>query len=184
MKDILLGCSLALGVGLATVAGAAQSADVPPMKGSAVTLTGCVAGSDSDSFVLTHVQRVSPDPGPGTGAVLGAHGMEGGSREVIYWLSHDSVKKMRGHVGRRVEVMGTITDLSMGTVEVTREPGKPGPDNKVEVEARGKDASAETNRPVEPGPAPARGTKTEEKKTLPTYRVEVETVRVISPTCP
>ena len=115
---------------------------------------------------------------------FGANGMESGPGEVIYWLSHDSVKKMRGHAGHRVEVMGTVTDVTMGTVEITKEPGKPGRDNKVEVEARGKDASARTDRPVEPGPAPAPGTKTEEKKTLPTYRVEVETVKMIASTCP
>lgn len=184
MNDTFLAGSLVFGLGLATVAGAAQSADVPLVKGSAVTLTGCVAGSDSDSFVLTHVEKTSPVSGPATGASLGATGMEGGSAEVIYWLSHDSVKKMRGHVGQRVEVMGTITDLTMGTVQVTQEPGKPGRDNKVEVEARGKDASAKTNRPVEPGPGPALGSKTDEKKTLPTYRVEVDTVRMIAPVCP
>jgi hypothetical protein len=155
------------------------------MKGSVVTITGCVAGSDSDSFVLTHVQKLSPDGAPiANGPVFGANGMESGPGEVIYWLSHDSVKKMRGHVGHRVEVMGTVTDLSMGTVDVTKEPGKPGPDNKVEVAARGKEASAQTDRPVEPGPPPAPGTKIEEKKTLPTYRVEVETVKMIATTCP
>jgi hypothetical protein len=30
--------------------------------------------------------------------------MENASGEAIYWLSKDSVKPMRGHVGRRVEV--------------------------------------------------------------------------------
>jgi hypothetical protein len=154
------------------------------MKGSPVTITGCVAGSDSDSFVLTHVQRVSPDGTPSSsGPVLGATGIEGVD-EAIYWLSKDSVKKMRGHVGHQVEVTGTVTDVSMGTVKVRQEPGKDGRDNKVEVDARGKDASAKTERPVEPGPPPAPGTKVKEKKTLPTYRVQVDTVRVIAPNCP
>src|SRR5882672_10313532 len=100
MKNLLVGGGLALGLGLATIAGAAQPD--PTMKGSVVTITGCVAGSDSDSFVLTHVQKVAPD---GTripnAPALGATGMEGGSDEVIYWLSKDSVKKMRGHVGHQ-----------------------------------------------------------------------------------
>jgi hypothetical protein len=184
MKTTFLASSLVLGMGLATVSGAGQSADVPLQKGSAVTLQGCVAGSDSDSFVLTHVQKIAPDGAPAPGAVLGANGMEGGSAEVIYWLSHDSVKKMRGHVGQKVEVTGKVTDISTGTVKVREEPGKPGRDNKVEVEARGKDASAKTERPVEPGPTPAPGTRTEEKKTLPTFRVEVDTVRMIASACP
>ena len=184
MNNLLVGGGLALGLGLATVAPAAGS-DPAAVKGSTVTISGCVAGSNSDSFVLTHVQKVSPDGAPRTsGAFLGAYGMEGGSSEVIYWLSKDSVKKMRGHVGHRVEVMGTVTDVSMGTVQLTEEPGKPGRDNKVEVQARGKDASARTERPVESGPPHAPGTKTEARKTLPTYRIQVEAVRMIAPECP
>jgi hypothetical protein len=183
MKNLLVGGGLALGLGLAVVAGAAEPD--PTMKGSVVTITGCVAGSDSDSFVLTHVQKVAPDGTPIPNApALGATGMEGGSGEVIYWLSKDSVKKMRGHVGHQVEVTGPITDVSTGTVRVRQEPGKEGRDNKVEVDARGKDASAKTERPVEPGPPPAPGTKVVEKKTLPTYRIQVETVKMIAATCP
>ena len=101
MKNLLVGGGLALGLGLATVAGAAEPD--PTMKGTVVTIVGCVAGSDSDSFVLTHVQKVSPEGTPiANTAALGAKGMEGGADEVIYWLSHDSVKKMRDHVGHQV----------------------------------------------------------------------------------
>jgi hypothetical protein len=184
MKNLLVGGGLALGLGLATVAGAAPPD--PAKKGSVVTITGCVAGSDSDSFVLTHVQKVATDgtPIPNAPPSLGATGMEGGAGEVIYWLSKDSVKKMRGHVGHQVEVTGPITDVSMGSVKVRQEPGKEGRDNKVEVDARGKEASARTERPVEPGPPPAPGTRVEEKKTLPTYRIQVETVRMVAETCP
>jgi len=182
MKKLLAAAGLALG--LAGLAAAAEPD--PAMKGSLVTLTGCVANSDSDSFVLTHVQKVSPDgaPIPNSAPALGAHGMEGGSEEVIYWLSKDSVKKMRGLAGQQVEVTGTVTDVSMGTVKVRQEPGREGRDNKVEVEARGKDATAKTERPVEPGPTPAPGMKVKEKKTLPTYRIQVETVRALGTTCP
>ena len=182
MKHSFAVAGLFVGLGLATVAGAADPD--PLMKGSPVTITGCVAGSDSDSFVLTHVQKVSPDGTVAAGPSLGATGMEGGSEEVIYWLSKDSVKKMRGHVGHQVEVTGTVTDVSMGTVKVRQEPGKDGRDNKVEVDARGKDASAKTEKPVEPGPPVAAGTKVTEKKTLPTYRVQVDTVRMIAANCP
>jgi hypothetical protein len=181
MKNLLAVSALAFG--LAAVAGAADPDAT--MKGSVVTLTGCVAGADSDSFVLTHVQKVSSDgaPIPNSAPALGAHGMEGGE-EVIYWLSKDSVKKMRGLAGHQVEVMGTVTDVSMGTVKVRQEPGKDGRDNKVEVEARGKDASAKTEKAVEPGPPVPAGTKVKETKTLPTYRIQVDTVRDIAANCP
>ena len=182
MKHSFAVAGLFVGLGLATVAGAADPE--PLMKGSPVTIMGCVAGSDSDSFVLTHVQKVSPDGTAPSGPSLGATGMERGSEEVIYWLSKDSVKKMRGLTGHQVEVTGTITDISTGTVKVRQEPGKDGRDNKVEVDARGKDASAKTERAVEPGATPPVGMKVKEKKTLPTYRVQVDTVRTIAANCP
>src|SRR5262245_15876712 len=144
MKHALLGAGLALGLGLATAAVAADNT-TPPAKGTQVTLTGCVAGSDSDSFVLTNVQTVAPAPGPASsGAVLGATGMEPAADQPIYWLSHDSVKLMRGHVGHKVEVTGTVTDISTGTVKVREEAGH----NKVAVEARGKDAIVRSAEPL------------------------------------
>ena len=181
MKLFVLGGGLALGLGLMAVGATADSHTT--VKGSPVTITGCVAGSDSDSFVLTHVQKVMGAAMPESDVVLGAHGIESAG-EVIYWLSHDSVKKMQGHVGHRVEVTGTVTDLSTGTVKIKEEPGKPGPANEVEVAARGKDADAKTDRPVEPGPPPPPGTKVVKKENLPTYRIDVDTVRMISTVCP
>lgn len=172
-----------LALALAATAGAAEQ-QRSGLAGSPITITGCVADSDSGSFVLTHVQRASEPGNPNTGAVLGASGMEEASGEVIYWLSSGSVKRMRGHVGHKVEVTGTITDVSMGTVKINQEPGKPGPDNKVEVYARGKNASGETDKPVEPGPPLRKGMKTDETKKLPVHRVEVATVKMIAPTCP
>jgi hypothetical protein len=173
-------CSLVLGV-----AATASAADTHTgVEGSMVTITGCVMASDSDSFVLTHVQKVGETAATSTGAMLGATGMEPSANEVIYWLSKDSIKKMRGHVGHKVEVMGKITDVSTGTVQIRQEPGKDGRDNKVEVDARGKDASGKTERPVEPGATPRPGTKTEEKRTMPVHRIDVDTVRMIAATCP
>lgn len=182
MKKFLL-VSLALGLGFSTVSPAEEPGSAA-VKGSPVTITGCVAASDSDSFVLTHVQKVSPQGVAPAANVLGATGIEPGPGEPIYWLSKDSIKRMRGHVGHRVEVTGTVTDVSTGTVQIEKHPGKPGPDNKVEVDARGKDASAKTDRPVEPGPTPAPGMKVEKKMTMPAHRVQVDTVRMISATCP
>ena len=78
-------------------------------------------------------------------------------------------------------VSGVRVDLQP---RVRQEPGKDGRDNKVEVEARGKDASAKTEKAVEPGtPVPA-GLKVKETKTLPTYRIQVDTVRSIAASCP
>ena len=167
---LALGCCLAV---------AASAADDPAVKGSVVTITGCVESSEHDSFVMTHVQRMSAAGSPvAAESVLGATGME---PERIYWLSKDSVKTIREHVGHKVEVTGTVTDLSRGTVEIEKEHGKR---NKVEVEARGKEAEAKTNRPVEPGDPPAPRMKVEKTKNLPVSRVKVDTVKMLSATCP
>ncbi len=183
MNKFFLG-SLALGLGLATVA-VAEGPSNDSVKGAAVTISGCVATDKENSFVLTHVQEISgprstTGSSPTTGAMTGMKG--GGPSEVIYWLSEDSVKLMRGHLGHKVQVTGIITDLSTGTVRVKQEPGKPGPhnDNKVEVAARDKEATAETDKPVSSGPV----AKSDQTQTLPVRRVKVDTVKVVAATCP
>jgi hypothetical protein len=177
----LLG-SLAVGLGLSTVA-VAQEPGKDALKGAEVTLTGCVATDKENSFVLTNVEEVSaPRSTTSTATPMAMSGMEGGGpNEVIYWLSHDSVKLMRGHLGHKVEVTGIITDLSMGTVRVKQEPGKAGPDNKIEVEARGKEATAETDKPVGSGPVAV--VKSDVTHSLPVRRVKVETVKLLANTC-
>jgi hypothetical protein len=176
-KSFITG-SLALGLGLATLA----TAEEPNVKGSAVTISGCVITDKENSFVLTHVQEIAGPRSRTSDAELGATGVQGGGPEVIYWLSQDSVKLMRGHLNHKVEVTGVITDLSTGTVRVKQEPGKEGRDNKVEVAARGKEATGKTEMPVKPGPPAV--TKADETKTLPVRRVKVDTVKMISTTCP
>jgi hypothetical protein len=173
--------SLFLGLGLATVA-AAEKPSTDAVKGAAVTVTGCVVSDKEHSFVLTNVQEISGPRSAASTPVLGEKGLEGGGPGLIYWFSHDSVKLMRGHLGHKVEVSGTITDLSTGTVRIKQEPGKPGPDNKIEVEARGKEAEAKTDMPVKP--APESMTKSDEKNTLPVRRVKVDTVKMLAATCP
>jgi len=181
MSKFFLKSSLALGLGLATLA-AAEQPSTESVKGSAVTISGCVVSDKTNSFVLTHVEEISGPRSPVSSPVLGANGVEGGGPALIYWLSHESVPLMRGHVGHKVQVTGTITDLSTGTVRIKQEPGKPGPDNKITVEARGKEASAKTETSVKAGPAPVG--KSDETKTLPVRRVKVDTVKVLATTCP
>ena len=178
--------SLALGLGLATVAVAeAPSKDKDSVKGAAVTISGCVVTDKENSFVLSHVEEVSGPNSPKASSPTAAAmtGMKGGGpSEVIYWLSEDSVKLMRGHVGHKVQVTGVITDLSTGTVRVKQEPGKPGPDNdnKIEVTARGKESTGKTDKPLGSGPA----VKSDETQTLPVRRVKVDTVKMLAATCP
>jgi len=172
---------LALGLGFANVA-VAHASDNDAVKGSPVTIAGCVVTNKENSFVLTQVEEVSGPTSAGTSPTLESmDGLKGASPGVIYWLSEDSVKMMRGHLGHKVQVTGTITDVSSGTLKVKQEPGKEGPDNTVKVEARDKEATAKTDMPVTSGPQPT--AKVEEKKTMPVRRVKVDTVKMLSETC-
>ena len=172
---------LALGLGLATVS-VAQDPARDSVKGSLVTITGCVVTDKEESFVLTNVEEISGPTSTGPNVTLDAMaGLKGGAPGVIYWLSQDSVKLMRGHLGHKVQVTGTITDLSTGTVKVKQEPGKDGPDNTVKVEARAKEASGTTDQPVVTGPKST--VKTEDTQNLPVRRVKVDTVKMLAPTC-
>ncbi len=171
--------SLALGLGLATAA-VAQEPGRDSVKGSAVTISGCVVTGKDDSFVLTHVEELSGPTSTGPNATLDAMaGLKGGAPGVIYWLSEDSVKLMRGHLGHKVQVTGTITDVSMGTVTTKQEPGKDGPDNTVKVEARDKESSGRTDEAVATGPK----LKGEATQNLPVRRVKVDTVKMLAPNC-
>lgn len=179
MNKHLVG-GLALGLGLANVAVAQESEDA--LKGLPVTIAGCVVTNKENSFVLTQVEEISGPTSSAQSATLdGMDGVKGASPGVIYWLSEDSVKMMRGHLGHRVEVTGKITDVSSGTLTVKQDPGKDGPDNSVKVEARNKEATAKTDLPVTSGPPAA--VKTEDKKNLPVRRVQVDTVKMVSPNC-
>ena len=181
MKNQLVLSSLAIGFGLATAA-AAQEPTKESVKGRTVTISGCVMTDKEDSFVLTHVQEIAGPSTTSPSATLdGMAGLKGGTPGVIYWLSSDSVKLMRGHVGHKVQVVGEITDLSTGTVRIQQDPGKAGPDNKVEVAARDKDSSGTTDKPVVSGPGTG---KTDTTQTLPVRRIKVDTVKLLANTCP
>jgi hypothetical protein len=173
--------SLVLGVGIGGASGAQEPAD--SVKGMTATVQGCVLDGKDGSYVLTHVVETSGLGGPATDPTLkNMSGMHGGGDGFIYWLSSDSAKHIKEHVGRRVEVTGVVTSESRGTVRVKQAPGKSGRDNKVEVEARGKDAIGDTEKPVKAETTfPVKSDKTQG---LPVRRVKVDSVKVIAPTCP
>jgi hypothetical protein len=184
-----LGGALALAVVCAGTAAAQAPAPMPMAgKGEAVTITGCVlAGTKENSVVLTHViEGAAAKETPQMW--LGAEGMvtpDGASQQqVIYWLNHESIKKMREHIGHRVEIKGEVTDVSTGTVKVDKEPGKDGRDNKVTVDGRGKEAKAKTEGDVGAGPTTAVGEHKVETTTMPLHRIKVDSVRMVAATCP
>jgi len=177
-KKILLN-SLAMSVGIVGIA-SAQDAGTDSVKGMTATIQGCVVDGKDGSYVLTHVVETSGLGTPATDPTLKAmSGASGGGQEAIYWLSSDSAKLIKEHVGHKVEVTGVVTKESTGKVRVKQEPGK---ETKVEVEARGKEASAKTDKPVKPEPATT--TKSDETRSLPVRRVKVDTVKMLASTCP
>jgi len=172
------GLALSLGLG---APGVTPDANSDSVKGAMMSISGCVVTDKENSFVLTHVEEISGPRSTAPNATLeGMSGLKGGAPGVIYWLSTESVKLMRGHVGHKVQVTGTITDVSTGTVRVKQEPGKDGPDNKVEVETRAKDASGKTDAALVTGPP----VKVDETQTLPVRRIKVDTVKMVATTCP
>ena len=172
--------TLALGLGLTTPSDVKTDKDA--LKGANVTISGCVVTDKDSSFVLTQVEEVAGPTSAVPNATLDAmSGLKGGAPGAIYWLSKDSVKLMRGHVGHKVQVTGTITDVSSGTVQLKQEPGKEGPNNTIKVEARDKEATAKTDEPLVTGLAAYE--KLDETKTMPVRRVKVETVKMLAETC-
>lgn len=180
MKKVLLS-GLALSLGLTGVASAQEAKN--SVVGSMMTITGCVITDKENSFVLTHVEEISgPRSTEGNATLGGMSGLTGGAPGVIYWLSSDSVKKMRGHLGHKVQASGKITDVSEGTIRVKQDPGTDGPDNKVEIEARDKDSKAHTDQPVVTGPEAVK--KMDETTALPVRRIKVDKIKVLAKVCP
>ncbi len=187
MMSKFLSGGLALGLGFGVMAGAQEAnKEKDSVVGAKVKLTACVMTDKENSFILTHVDEIyGPKSSTSTPTPMAMSGMkDGGPNEVIYWLSSDSVKKMRGHVGHRVEVMGQITEVTMGTIRTVEYLQKPGADNdtKIEIDAQGKESDAKTDRPVDTGPLPTE--KSDETQKLPVRRVKVKSIKVLSKTCP
>ncbi len=178
MKNQIRG-ALALVVGMGT--GTVVLGQPLAGEGDAIRITGCVvAGTNDRSVMLVQVSE-----GAGLAARetwMGADGLEAPpGREVAYWLDHDSVKTVRGHIGQRVEITGTVTDISSGTVTVDKQPGRTGGDNKVEVDKGSKAVKAATDEAV--GTPSTTGAPTREKKTVMIHRIKVGTVKSIAATC-
>jgi hypothetical protein len=185
MISKFLSGGLALGLGFVAIAGADEP-NKDSVVGAKVKLTACVITDKENSFILTHVDEIyGPKSSTSTPTPMAMSGMkDGGPNEVIYWLSSDSVKKMRGHLGHKVEVTGEISEVTMGTIRTVEYLKTPGVNNdtKVEIDARGKESDAKTDRPVDTGPLPTE--KSDETQKLPVRRVKVKSVKVLSNTCP
>lgn len=156
-----------LAAGLATTAsvGVAQDhKDHQMTHGQSVTLTACVEKAEkADTFILTRVADVPVHP-----ATMG---------KVVYWLN--DVKPLRPHIGHQVRVIGTITDVKQGEMEV-----KTGIDAQggmtVEIEGPGRDVRTTADKAgVAQG---GRQSKSDIKTTL--VKLKVSEVTMVAASCP
>lgn len=127
-----------------------------------VTLTGCVGeGEGTDTFVLSNVQRADIPVGTSGGTT-------GVPANVVYWL--DSPKRLRSHIGHRVEIQGTLEeDVDSATVK------RDGDTVNITTErTKAVEIPVETRAAAEALTGPARRI---------TYKVKVASVRTISTGC-
>src|SRR5438876_2189767 len=102
MRQWIVGVSVIVTFGMATVSAAPLDAQEKGKTGQAAIIRGCViAGTEPDTFMLTHVTEVPPGQVREQPVPADTRG-----RDVLYWLS--STKGLKREIGQRVEVKGTI----------------------------------------------------------------------------
>jgi hypothetical protein len=167
MKRSLIAAAMAIAV--APLAGAAQTSGTHE-----ITIHGCVIpGEDKGTYAMT---RVEETPGlDGTRMPDWAHG-----RRVLFWLRNDD--NVRHHIGRMVEVRGTMTGLKESEIELKAGRQKNG-ELVVEFEGPGKDVTV-PNSAVGNAIGTA-GRTVPEKNDIKSYLayIDVKQVRVISGDC-
>lgn len=145
----------------ALAAATTVAAQTPSPKGGdkivpePITLTGCVAaGTESNTYMLSNVMR-SDKPGSN-------------DTTAFYWL--DSPDKLKAHVGHKVEVKGRLDD----DVDKTKVKEKAG---KVEVKTE------HTKKVEVPAGTPAAAAAGTAGTKRINYKVKVQSVSHVSPTC-
>jgi hypothetical protein len=167
MKRSLL--AVAMAIAAAAWVGAAQSGATHE-----ITIHGCVIpGEDKGTYAMT---RVEETPGlDGTTMPEYAHG-----RRVLFWLRNDD--NVKHHIGRMIEVKGTMSGLKESEIELKTGRQKSG-GLVVEFEGPGKDVRV-PNSAVGNAIGTA-GRTTPEKDDIKSYLayIDVTQVRVISGSC-
>lgn len=117
---------------MSALVGGLGFAQTPSLEGTSLTIRGCVrTGVRPGMFVLHPVAEVHPD-----GKVIVPTNL---ARPVLYWL--DDISGLRSHVGRTVDVSGTIKDVREYEAEVRADAAHKG-GMIVELEGPGRDVEA------------------------------------------
>jgi hypothetical protein len=142
MNTMTIAAALLLGGAVAT---ASSQQPAVTVNGDDITLTGCVTPAaqttaSPEALVWTRGQMMLAGAGAAAGAAAGtapnAIGTRGISGRVFYWL--DDEEDLRKHVGKRVEVKGTLEDFEEGEIEVERD----GDFTEIEIDIDGRKEEA------------------------------------------
>jgi hypothetical protein len=150
---------LGLGIALFSSTGALAADDRLP-----VTITGCVIEGNGNTFVMTYVEEISA-------------GTRGPS-SALYWLS--TTKGLKAQAGHRIEVSGTYSpSRDAGKTAKVKLESDPATDKATVAVENGMKKAEFTREFRAVGTS---GVKAEIEK--PYRRLEVESIRMIAPSCP
>jgi hypothetical protein len=164
--------SVALGVCAAATGQAfAQAPESESLRGQPLVIRACVStGVNPGTFVLNRVVEVRPG-----GRIVVPRGL---ARPVIYWLNEAG--ELRDHVGRMVEVRGTIGDVEASEAEVRADADEIG---RVVVELEGPGENVEAMADAIPGVVGTSGTQPDRTVETVVLEIDVDAVTPVTGNC-
>jgi hypothetical protein len=183
MKQMGFCAALALSFGISALSASSQVASTTPQQDKGekknVTITGCVVKGDG-GYVLSDVSGENTAAAVAAGAPASPQPagtvMPG---RVLYWLNED--KDVAAHAGHKIEVTGELKgDLEKGKISAERESGQVELEFKVEGEKK-----VTVKVPQVPPAIGTTGAVGDKEKDFPyvVRRIDVDSVKMISPTC-
>lgn len=169
----LMNGTIRVGIALAVVAVSAQPSRSQSINRSEadhrpITIDGCVErGTKADTFLIKNVGMVEGTPPAGT------------SRNQLY-LRLDTTKGLKEQVGHRVHVHGIADfgDIDSGTLEIIRQS-----DGTVAVSLSSERETVTAPASPTDATVAAAPVGTSGRAEVPTYKLKVESITMISPTC-
>lgn len=168
---VLMNGAIRIGIAIAFVAASAQlsrSQSVTLADERPITISGCVErGTKADTFLIKNVSLVEGTPPAGT------------SPNQLY-LRLDTTRGLKDHVGHRVDIHGIADfgDIDSGTLEVIKQS-----DGTVAVSLTSERETVTADLSPTDATAAAAPVGTSGRAEVPTYQLNVESIRMVAPTC-